>query len=59
MQKYILAGLCNIASAFGIAFCGKAALETNYIGLCLIYWIGVYFILELHVYLINYLKNLN
>ena len=50
MQKYILAGLCNIASAFGIAFCGKAALETNYIGLCLIYWIGVYFILELHVY---------
>ena len=59
MQKHILACLCNITSAFGISLCGKAALETNYIGLCLIYWIGVYFILELHVYLINYLKNLD
>ena len=59
MQKYLLTCLCNIAVALSVALCGKEALETPYIGLCFLYWFGVYFTLELHVYLINYIRNLD
>jgi hypothetical protein len=53
MRKHILLGLCNIASALGVAFCGRAALETTDIFSCILYWIGVYAILDLYVYLKN------
>ena len=57
MQKFILTCLCNIAAAFTIVLCGKEALETTNFWLCILYWFGVYFILDLHISLINYIKK--
>ena len=57
MQKYLLTCLCNITSAFAVAICGKGALETTNLWLCILYWFGVYFTLDLHTYLINYIKK--
>ena len=58
MQKYLLTCLCNITAAFAVALCGKGALETPNFWLCLLYWFGVYFTLDLHIYLINYIRDL-
>ena len=57
MQKHLLICLCNIVAAFVVAFCGKEALETPNIWLCMLYWFGVYFTLDLHVSLINYIHK--
>jgi hypothetical protein len=58
MKKFILGCLCDIASAFAMVLCGKEALETTNFWLCILYWFGVYFTLDLHVYLTNYIKKL-
>ena len=59
MAKFILKGLSEIAAAFAIALCGKEALDsTNGVLMCIAYWVGIYCILDLHVYLTNYIKEL-
>lgn len=57
MGNYLLTFLCNVSCALSVAFCGKNALETTNILYCLLWWFGVYFTLDLHVYLINYIRE--
>lgn len=57
MQNYLLTCLCNVFCAFAIVLCGREALETTNFLLCILYWFGVYFTLDIHTYLINYLRD--
>ena len=57
MIDVLLKSLCNIICAFLIVICGREALETTNMLYCILWWFGVYFVLELHVRLINYLEE--
>lgn len=57
MIDVLLKSLCNITCAFLIIICGREALETSNMLYCILWWFGVYFMLELHVRLINYLEE--
>lgn len=57
LSNFILVVLCDIICAFSIILCGKCALETTNFLYCILWWFGVYFVLGLHVRLINYLKE--
>ena len=57
MIDVLLKSFCNIICAFLIVICGREALDTPNILYCILWWFGVYFMLELHVRLINYLEE--
>lgn len=58
LSNFILAVLCDFTCAMSIVLCGKCALETSNFLLSLLWWLAVYFVLDLHVRLTNYLREI-
>ena len=56
-MNFVVKCICNIACAFSIVYFGRAAVETSNLLICILCWFAVYFVLELHVRLINYIER--
>ena len=57
MRDYLLQVCCDIMCAFLIIICGREALETSSLLISIVCWLGVYILLDLHVYLTNSIKE--